>query len=97
VWRSTSGVDAQRRKSGAPGLRAVHEKDVVPDIAGKDRYLGVRDIRGIKSRAAADRHDRVRRTGDDRQVALQPSASIPSITALRSRARSRHKVKPAPI
>jgi len=68
----TGRVETERRKSGAPGLRAVREKDVVPDIAGKDRHLGVGDIRGIKSRAAADRHDRVRRTGDDRHRDVDP-------------------------
>src|SRR6516164_3387380 len=36
----TGRVETERRKSGAPGLRAVREKDVVPDIAGKDRHLG---------------------------------------------------------
>jgi hypothetical protein len=30
-------VDAQRRKGGTPGLRAILDKDAVPDIAGKDR------------------------------------------------------------
>jgi hypothetical protein len=34
----TGRVETERRKSGAPGLRAVREKDVVPDIAGCGIY-----------------------------------------------------------
>jgi hypothetical protein len=40
AWR----VDAQARRYGAPSFRAVHEKDVTPDIAGKDRQLGMPDM-----------------------------------------------------
>jgi hypothetical protein len=40
AWR----VDAQARRYGAPSIRAVHEKDLVPDIAGKHRQLGMRDM-----------------------------------------------------
>ena len=55
-------VDAQCREGGAPGFGAIDEEDVVPDTTWEDYQLGMRDMRGVGSRAAADRHDRVRCT-----------------------------------
>lgn len=45
-------VGTQRRKGNAARGGAEGHKDVVPDIAGKDRQLGMGDARGVESRAA---------------------------------------------
>jgi len=66
VTVDTRRVDTRCRKGGAPGFRAIYNKYVVSDIAGKDRQLGMRDMCGVGSRVAADRCDCVGGAGDDR-------------------------------
>ena len=55
----TGRVDAPRRHGSTPGRSAIRGKDVMSDPAGEDRQLGMRDMRGIKSRVVADRCGRV--------------------------------------